>query len=211
MVKSTTEDTYQLLVNLLEWSRVQKKQVEYNPDQINFLNLIKGCTKQLNADAFLKNIRISIEASPSLLIYADPNMLQTVLRNLISNAIKFTPKNGWVEIRTNERSQIVECCIIDSGLGMTKEEADKLFKLQYRNSSTGTEGETGTGLGLVLCHEFIKKHKGTLTVQSEPGKGSTFCFTIPKQKQSSYGRTIGYFENIHVSNRGISTHIEVGK
>ena len=183
LVKNTTEDTYPLLINLLEWSKVQKKQVEYNPDLINFHNLAKECSKQLNADAFLKNIRISIEVAPSLMVYADPNMLHTVVRNLISNGIKFTPKNGSITIKAVERDHEVECCFIDSGIGMTKEEAENLFKLQYRNSSKGTEGETGTGLGLVLCHEFVKKHNGSFTVRSEPGKGSTFCFTLPKHKQ----------------------------
>ncbi len=182
MVKSTTEDTYQLLVNLLEWSRVQEKHLEYMPNQINLSDLVKASAKQINADAFLKNIRISIGINPKLEIFADTNMLNTVLRNLISNAIKFTPKNGWITIKATEHKHEVECCVIDSGIGMTKEESEKLFKLQYRDSSIGTEGETGTGLGLVLSHEFVKKHKGTFTVLSEPGKGSSFCFTIPKQQ-----------------------------
>ncbi|MCF8366385.1 MAG: hypothetical protein K9H16_11425 [Bacteroidales bacterium] len=181
LVKNTTEDTYQLLVNLLEWSRVQQKRVEYNPHQINLLNLAKECAKQLNADSFLKNIHITIQIHQDLLIYADPNMLHTVIRNLISNAIKFTPKNGRVLIKAADLEYDVECCVIDSGVGMSEQEAENLFKLQYRNSSKGTQGETGTGLGLVLCHEFIKKHNGKFSVKSEPGKGSSFCFTLPKQ------------------------------
>jgi len=182
LLKTTTEDTYQLLVNLLEWSRVQKKQIEYNPDQINFLQLSDACVKQLKADAFLKNIRFFVHVPPGLSVYADPNMLHTVVRNLFSNAIKFTPKNGQIKITAYDHGSYVECCVADTGVGMSKQEAENLFKLQYRNSTKGTEGETGTGLGLVLCHEFIKKHNGKFTVTSVPDKGTTFCFTLPKKK-----------------------------
>lgn len=182
ILKSTTEDTYQLLINLLEWSRVQEKQINFDPEQINLSELLETCTRQLQADAFLKNIRIRVSVPPELSLYADEHMLDTVFRNLISNAIKFTPKNGQIFIEVKENENEVECCVTDNGIGMTEAEIETLFKLQYRNSNKGTEGESGTGLGLVLCHEFIKKHNGKFTVKSKPGKGSNFCFVLPRFK-----------------------------
>ncbi len=179
LVKNTTEDTYQLLVNLLEWSRIQEKHLEFYPVQVNLFQLVNDCYKQFKGEAFLKNIRIINDVPKSISVFADTNMLHSVLRNLISNAIKFTPKNGRIDITAEAKDQVIKCCVKDSGVGMTNEDAEKLFKLQYKNSSKGTEGETGTGLGLVLCHEFIKKHNGSFSVQSELDHGSTFCFSLP--------------------------------
>lgn len=180
LIRQTAEDTYQMLINLLEWARLQKQKIEFTPGELNLKKLADDSIRQHNGDAFFKNIRISNQIVPGVKVFADENMLHSVFRNLLSNAIKFTPKNGKVNIKAFENNEHVRVCITDNGVGMTKADAENLFRLQYRNSAKGTEGETGTGLGLVLCYEFIKKHAGNISVESEPGKGSTFCFTIPK-------------------------------
>ncbi len=181
LIKQTADDTYQLLINLLEWARLQKQQIEFSPDRFALANLADDAVKQLKTDAFLKNIRINNEIGKGITVFADRNMLHSVLRNLVSNSIKFTPKNGKIRLYAKNLAEEILVCVEDTGVGMTKQDAENLFKLQYRNSSKGTEGESGTGLGLVLCHEFIKKHDGNIRAESEPGKGSTFCFTLPKK------------------------------
>ena len=183
IIRDTTEDTLQLLINLLEWSRIQKNEIQFKPANFKLHALTADVISQLRANAFIKNIRINIEIGEDMEMYADQNMIHTVLRNLISNAIKFTPGNGKISITANTDHTQTTCCVKDNGVGMGKEVADKLFDLQYRNTKKGTEGEPGTGLGLVLSHEFIKKHNGEIFIESEPGKGSTFCFTIPKHNR----------------------------
>jgi signal transduction histidine kinase len=110
---------------------------------------------------------------------ADKNMVKTILRNLISNAIKFTNKNGSVNAGASVTVNNVEISVCDSGIGMTEETMAKLFRLDANLSTHGTENEKGTGLGLILCREFVEKHGGKIWVESEPGKGSTFKFIIP--------------------------------
>ncbi len=180
IIRNTTEDTFQLLVNLLEWSRIQKKEIKFNPMKLKLNALANDVINQLKGDAFFKNIRITNDIGHEIDVVADQNMIHTVLRNLISNAIKFTPKNGKITLTAEATEAETKCCVSDTGVGIAKEVAEKLFNLQYRNTSKGTEGESGTGLGLVLSQEFIKRHNGNFSVESEPGKGSTFCFIIPK-------------------------------
>jgi signal transduction histidine kinase len=110
---------------------------------------------------------------------ADKNMIKTIVRNLISNAIKFTRRNGKVEVKALIYNRHVEISVSDSGIGMTKESIAKLFRLDGNPSTRGTENEKGTGLGLFLCKEFIEKHGGKIWVESEPGKGSVFRFNLP--------------------------------
>jgi len=180
IIKNTTEETFRLLMNLLEWSTIQKKQVTFIPDKVLVSEIINETRKHLNPYAYFKNIRIYIDEIPeNLIIEADPNMLLTVFRNLVSNAIKFTPKNGQITISAEVRDENIKFCIEDNGIGMTKKVSDNLFKLNLKTPGKGTEGESGTGLGLVLCHEFIKMHNGKLWAESEPGEGSRFYFTIP--------------------------------
>jgi signal transduction histidine kinase len=111
---------------------------------------------------------------------ADEKMLRTVIRNLVSNAIKFTPKGGTINIKAIKTEDAVQVSVSDTGVGMEQETVDKLFKIETSFTSRGTENEKGTGLGLLLCKEFLEKHGGNIWIESEIGKGSTFTFSIPR-------------------------------
>jgi len=126
-----------------------------------------------------KNIELNSSVDDKLMVVADRNMLKTILRNLISNAIKFTHKNGKVEVKAVIDYKQVEISVSDSGIGMTKETMAKLFRIDTNLSTRGTENEKGTGLGLFLCKEFVEKHAGKIWVESESGKGSVFKFVLP--------------------------------
>ncbi len=180
LMKNTSADTYQLLVNLLDWSRIQKDQIDFKPQAFSISQLVNNAYYQIKANAMLKNLLVKIEIDPQLLVYADMNMVDTILRNLLSNAIKFTPRHGRIVITALTGNDGVTCCIEDNGVGMAKDVADALFTDETPVSSTGTGGETGTGLGLVLCREFVKRNNGRIWVESEPGKGSRFCFSLPQ-------------------------------
>ncbi len=178
-IKKTSENTFNLVDNLLEWSRLQKGTIEFNPVKCNVKFLSKISIEQLQADAELKEIKINIDIPGFLNVFADQNMIDFVFRNLISNAIKFTPRNGNIFVRAKTHDNRIICQVEDTGLGMKPETIENLFKLGSSKSSPGTEGETGTGLGLILCKEFVKKNQGSIWVESEPGSGSKFFFSLP--------------------------------
>jgi signal transduction histidine kinase len=115
----------------------------------------------------------------NMTVVADMNMIKTVMRNLLSNAIKFTHRNGTVEVKASVRNDYVEIGVYDSGIGMTKDIMDRLFRIDGNLSTRGTEDERGTGIGLILCREFVEKHGGKIWVESEKGIGSAFIFTLP--------------------------------
>jgi signal transduction histidine kinase/ligand-binding sensor domain-containing protein len=178
-IKKTSENTFNLVDNLLEWSRLQKGTIEFNPLKCNVKFLSKISIDQLQADAELKEIKINTHIPGFLNVFADQNMIDFVFRNLISNAIKFTPRNGNIFVRAKTHDNRIICQVEDTGIGMEQDTFENLFKLGSSKSSPGTEGETGTGLGLILCKEFIKKSRGSIWVESEPGKGSKFFFSLP--------------------------------
>lgn len=119
---------------------------------------------------------------PDIMVQADGNMLNTVMRNLLSNAIKYTNREGAINVYGNERDKAIEIAVEDNGVGIHKDVINKLFKVEHKVSSPGTNDERGTGLGLILCKEFVEKHGGHIWLESELGKGSTFYFTIPYLK-----------------------------
>jgi len=133
--------------------------------------------------AINKSIKLTTQIPSTIFVVADKDMLSTIIRNLISNAIKFTPKGGEIEIKTNfitsDNQKFVEIIIKDSGVGISKEIQTKLFDISENISTKGTDNEAGTGLGLILCKEFVEKHGGAIWVESEEGKGSEFKFTLP--------------------------------
>jgi len=178
-IKKTSENTYNLVNNLLEWSRLQKGTIEFNPAKSNLKYLSKISADQLQADAELKGIQIITDIPGFLNVFVDQNMIDFVFRNLISNAIKFTPRNGQIFVRAKSHDNRIICQVEDTGVGMKRETMENLFKLENSISSAGTEGETGTGLGLILCKEFVKKNQGSIWVESEPGVGSKFFFSLP--------------------------------
>jgi signal transduction histidine kinase len=179
-MKDSASNLYGLLENLLEWSRLKRGLMDFNPERIKLKRLITQSIEVLKESARKKNISIRFLFSEDLEIFADLHMLETVVRNLVSNAIKFTPVGGEVIISASKTdNQYIEINVIDSGIGMSPEIKSKLFQISEKISRQGTEGEPSTGLGLLLCKEFIENHKGRIKVTSEQGNGSTFTITIP--------------------------------
>ena len=178
-MKTSATNIYSLLENLLEWSQLRRGVMDFIPEKINLKKKIEECIAVLSESARKKGIEILISIPEVIDVLADSHMFDTVIRNLISNAIKFTPVGGKVTLTAGYiEDHTIEIKISDSGIGMTPELKDKLFLLNEKTSRKGTEGEPSTGLGLLLCKEFIEKHNGKIWVESEAGKGSTFSFTI---------------------------------
>lgn len=178
IIHSTSGNTYQLLENLLDWARVQQSRIIFNQVPILLKKLVLEVIDLNSEAANQKKILIINNIPDKMIISADQEMLKTILRNLISNALKFTSANGKIEITAKSVSEIIEISVKDTGTGISKEDIDKLFKVDSNFTKRGTENEKGTGLGLILCKEFIEKHGGTIWVESEEGKGSTFMFTL---------------------------------
>lgn len=175
--------TYQLVENLLDWSRSQRNAIEIFREDLDLKEVIEHPVSILLNSAREKKITLSNHVPPGIIIHSDRNILNTILRNLISNAIKFTGVNGKVQINAHLRDHGVIVTISDNGTGISKENINKLFVTQNGFSSKGTHDEQGTGLGLMLCHEFVEKLNGKIWVESETGKGSTFSFFLPEKEQ----------------------------
>jgi len=179
-MRKSASNLYRLLENLLQWSKMQQGLVPFNPELIPLNPLINECIVLATEQAKNKGIEITYDIADDLKVFSDTNMLQAVIRNLVSNAMKFTPKGGKISvsaIETNDKN--VEISIQDSGIGMTSEMVNNLFRLDVKTNRRGTEGEPSSGLGLLLCKEFVEKQRGTIRVESEVGKGSAFKFTLP--------------------------------
>ena len=179
LINSSSKQGYELLVNLLEWSRSQTDNLSFNPVELKLKNVVDGCFAIVNNQAKNKNITLTHKIPEDLLIKADEYLLQTILRNLLTNAIKFTENFGVVTVDSKNINDVTEISVSDTGIGIAKEFQNMLFRIDTKYSMKGTAEETGTGLGLVLCKEFVEKHGGKIFVESEEGKGSTFKFTIP--------------------------------
>lgn len=179
MLHQSNKNSYKLLENLLDWSRLQTGMIEFNPKKLVLNNLINE-NIELNKNAALnKSITLSFESTEFIEVVADKNMIDTIMRNLLTNAIKFTNKSGDIVVRIERRPKKVLVSITDSGIGISESVKEKLFKINGKVTQKGTDDELGTGLGLLLCSEFIRNHKGEIWVESELGKGSTFKFTLP--------------------------------
>lgn len=169
---------YTLLENLLEWSRTQTGKIKCNPERVSIYDMINDNILLHKANAKEKNIELYSKVEGGIYVLADAYMIKTVVRNLISNAIKFTKKGG-VTVNADIVDKMVNVRIMDTGIGIPEDYIDKLFRIDVNYSTKGTSGETGTGLGLILCKEFVEKNKGEIWVNSEPGKGSEFGFSLP--------------------------------
>ena len=179
-MKTSASNIYSLLENLLEWSRLRRGALDFVPEKFDLKKKVEECVDVLSESARKKRIATTISIPDGLEVFADNHMFDSVVRNLISNAIKFTPLGGNVSVTTeysNDHSIIVN--VIDSGIGMPPDLKSKLFLLNEKTNRNGTEGELSTGLGLLLCKEFIEKNGGKIWVESEVGKGSVFSFTVP--------------------------------
>lgn len=168
-----------LLENLLEWSRTQRGLIECKPDKLDIGEMVTNSINLLQAHAKEKDISVVSMVKPGLIAFADRNMIRTVLRNLLSNAVKFTYPGGEVIVDASIKGKFFEIVVSDNGVGMSESELGGLFKFTTPGGTLGTANEKGTGLGLLLCKEFIEQNKGTISVTSAPGKGSSFLFTLP--------------------------------
>ncbi len=168
-----------LLKNLIVWSQLQTGRLDFRPEPVDLISMIIEVTELSKYSAFQKSISITREIPPDLTIIADKAMINTVLRNLISNAIKFTNPGGKVVISAAENENEVMVTVRDNGIGVKKEIIDKLFLIDSNVSRPGTQGEEGTGLGLILCRDFVVKHGGRIWAESEDGKWMRVTFTIP--------------------------------
>ncbi len=170
---------YKLLQNLLEWSQVQKGTIPFEPHSLPLSELVSQSRESLEQRAAQKGITIETRIPGSVMVYADEKMLNTVLRNLMSNAVKFTKKDGRVVISAKPiDGGMIEVSVTDTGIGMSEANVAKLFRLDHKVGRAGTEGEPSTGLGLLLCREFVEKHGGRIWVDSRENVGSTFHFTV---------------------------------
>jgi len=174
-----SKNTYNLLENLLEWSRLQSKKLKPNFQSVNINEIIKDVFELLKHIAEQKFISLTFESNSTSNISADREMVKTVLRNLITNAIKFTDVNGQIILKTFENNKILYIEILDNGIGMDETTKNNLFKLEVKNSIIGTNGEKGTGLGLILCKELTELNNGKITVESEIDKGTKFTILLP--------------------------------
>ncbi|MFO7672463.1 MAG: CHASE domain-containing protein [Lutibacter sp.] len=168
-----------LLLNLIQWSLSQTGKMKFNPEQFDMVACIDTNTLMFNNIASQKSITIKNILPQSASVLADHAMISTVLRNLISNAIKFTMPGGEIIVSAMEKQTELIISVTDSGVGISKNSIVKLFRIDQNHSTAGTNNETGTGLGLILCKDFVEKHHGKIWVESEEGKGSTFYFSLP--------------------------------
>ncbi|MEJ5287062.1 MAG: PAS domain S-box protein [Bacteroidota bacterium] len=174
--------SYNLLENLLQWARTQTGTIPFNPEDTDLFEIALASKLLNEPNAKQKNIVISNNVPPQSFSFVDRNMITTIVRNLVSNAIKFTNPGGEIRINLIDKGDNFELSVSDTGVGMSKEQMDKLFKVGENVSTLGTSGEKGSGFGLILCKEFVEKNGGTIRVESELGKGTTFYVTLPKAK-----------------------------
>ncbi|UCH66797.1 MAG: PAS domain-containing sensor histidine kinase [Ignavibacterium sp.] len=174
-----SNSTYALIENLLEWSRIQAGRISYEPKLINVYTLANVIENLYNQNIKNKGIDLNVSVDPEINVFADKDMTETVLRNLISNAIKFTPQSGSVSVTSESNEKYCTIKVQDSGIGMDQKTMDKLFRIDVSHTSVGTANEPGTGLGLILCKELVEKQEGKIWVESKVNEGSSFYFMLP--------------------------------
>jgi PAS domain S-box-containing protein len=185
-IHTSASNTHGLLENLLLWSRSQLGRIELNLTVFDIFKVVKEVTDTLSGVARNKNIALVNEVQHNIYVYADRNMIMMIIRNLVSNALKFTPRDGTITIGENKQgngesvSKMIEFFVQDTGVGMEPDKVNNLFRIDQNVSTEGTENEPGTGLGLILCREFIEKNSGSIRVISKPGTGSTFFISLRK-------------------------------
>jgi len=180
-INESSTQGYNLLENLLNWSRSQTGRLQWNPESIDLVKLIVSEAELLKKTAIKKNVELYYPENVQFMSFSDSNMVRTVIRNLISNAIKFTPSSGKVEVKVEkcEKEGFWVVSVADTGVGISQAAMDDIFRIDKNTSTLGTDNESGTGLGLILCKEFVEKNAGELMVKSKSGEGSIFYFTLP--------------------------------
>jgi signal transduction histidine kinase len=183
-MESTTKNTLDLLENLLEWAKSQTGNIRYSPGKVKLNGAVSEVLKSTADLAHRKNIEINSSLSP-VAVFADRNMLLLILRNLLSNALKFTPVGGAISLSSVSLNGKIKIQVSDNGVGMSPVKIEKLFKIENRVTTPGTENEPGNGLGLILCREFTQQHGGEMGIESTPGGGTSVWFTVPLNESES--------------------------
>ncbi len=184
MISNSAHQGYELLENLLQWSRAQTNRIEFNPQAIDLRYLSERAIDLLRQEARKKNIHLHTDIPTSMMAYADYQMVHFIVRNLVSNAVKFTPSSGEITIEAAPAETELRLTVKDTGVGMNEEQKQRLFHLDTHSTNPGTEGEKGTGLGLVVCKEFVDSHGGRIQIESTPGKGSSFHIYLPRKRET---------------------------
>lgn len=180
-LRDNAQNIYSLLENLLTWSRTQRGKIVFSPDIFDIKFLIDSNIQLYGASAQAKNITFENKVTEELKVFSDSNLINTVIRNLVNNAIKFTGEGGTITLSVDSNMKNYQVNVSDTGVGMSDLAVDNLFRIDVNTSTLGTKNEKGTGLGLIVCKEFINIIGGEIWATSELGKGSTFSFTIPKK------------------------------
>lgn len=178
IIHRTSTKVLQQLNELVDWAKKQREKTNFNPEKVQLHPSISEALEVLRANALQKSIRLENDSSEELHVYADSLMLRSILQNLVTNAIKFTPVNGLVRVTAEPMDTMIEICVQDTGVGMSPETREALLE-NFNVSSPGTDQEKGSGLGLLLVKDFVLQHGGSITIDSEPGKGTAIKFTVP--------------------------------
>ncbi|MFN2266990.1 MAG: sensor histidine kinase, partial [Desulfonatronovibrio sp.] len=176
---NSTRNTMALLEDLLQWARMSQGGMDFSPEECSLYELASSSLDTARDVANKKGIAIQSDIPADLTVIVDQAMINTVIRNVIFNAIKFSHQGGNITITAQKASPFVEVCVQDEGIGMDEAIMSKIFSLDKNKRQYGTGGEKGTGLGLILCKEFVEKHGGQIWLESEPGKGTKVFFTLP--------------------------------
>ncbi|TEU23833.1 GAF domain-containing sensor histidine kinase [Alkanindiges illinoisensis] len=178
-LRSTAHATFRLLENLLQWAMSEGGAIIYRPQDVQIEQVFQTVFEVLGAMAQKKNVILHNDADPRLTVHVDLNMMTSVLQNLTSNAIKFTPSGGHVYLSAHKVNEEIHIAVRDTGIGMPEEQIREFFMRQQPKSIKGTDGEKGTGLGLLLCRQFVEKNNGRIEINSKPNEGTTFTIMIP--------------------------------
>jgi len=178
-ITTSSKQTYELVENLLDWSKLERGKIEFKPKILRLENIISEIVTLVKGNIVRKKIKVSTELNTGVKVFADENMLHSIILNLVTNALKFTPKDGNINIQAEENGDYIMISVIDNGVGIPADKIEKLFNFTANISTRGTDGEKGTGLGLPLVQEYVHRNGGTIKVHSELGKGTSFSFTIP--------------------------------
>jgi signal transduction histidine kinase len=182
LMNQQAKEALTLLETLFDWARSQSGKVGFNPVVLDLNQIVDNVLENLNSSALLKEIVILPPDTNNVKVFADVNMLTTILRNLVTNSIKFTKAGGTIIVSARMRDNKTEITVADTGIGMDQKTQDMLFKIESNLTTNGTANEKGTGLGLIICKEFVEKHGGEIRVMSEVGKGSQIVLTLPFDK-----------------------------
>jgi signal transduction histidine kinase len=184
-IYNSSKQAFNLLENLLTWARIQTNRIHYDPEIFAVSKKIDELIEFFSSSLAQKNIKIEVFSEGENNVFADVNLFSTVFRNLVGNAIKFTYENGKISIFIKRKGDFCEICVTDNGVGISEEDLQKIFRIDSKHKTVGTFGEKGTGLGLILCKEFVEKNGGQINVKSSVGKGSEFSFTLPLHEHPS--------------------------